>query len=209
MSLTILSCIIESISDLQTFTQKNIMKNTIKFALVGAILATIPVATAADCYAIAKIVAKEIESQPKQVLSIVSEQVKANESCACEIVKAAIVTTEADKKLVAKIVEQAIEAAPKKLSLITTCALAVAPDAHAEVMEVAAKYSKGTGEGSSAKDSTAKDGSTKSSQFTKPIASFSPLDFIGLDSTSNFSPIQIFLPDSGGQTTPGNVYSQP
>lgn len=184
------------------------MKNTIKFALVGALLAAIPAASAADCYAISKLVAKEIAAQPKKVLTIVSEQVTANEACTCEIVKAAIVATEADRKLVAQIVEQAIEAAPKKLSLITTCALAVAPDAHVEVMEVAAKYSKGTGEGYSSKGDTSKD-SAKASPFTKPIASFSPLDFIGLDSTSNFSPIQIFLPDSGGQTTPGNVYSQP
>ena len=180
------------------------MKNTIKFALVGALLATIPVATAADCYSISKLVAKAISAQPKNVLSIVSDQISANESCACEVVKAAIVITEADKKLVAQIVEQAIEAAPEKVSLITTCALAVAPDAHAEVMEVAAKYSKGSGEGESAKDSTA-----KTAAIDKPMASFSPLDFIGLDSTSNFSPFQIILPYSFGQTTPGNTYSQP
>lgn len=190
------------------------MKNTIKFALVGALLATIPVSAAEDCYAISKLVAKKIAAQPKNVLSIVSEQITANESCACEIVKAAIVTTEADKKLVAQIVEQAIEAVPTKVSLITTCALAVAPDAHAEVMEVAAKYSKGSGEGDSAKGGSAKGGSAKESSAkgavaTMPIASFSPLDFIGLDTTSNFSPIQIFLPNPGGQTPPGNVYSQP
>ncbi|MFT5906192.1 MAG: hypothetical protein ACI9E1_001798 [Cryomorphaceae bacterium] len=167
------------------------MKNTLKFALVGALLAVAaPVASAADCYAVSKLAAKEITAKPKQVLAIVARQVGVNEACACEIVKAAIVVTEADKKLVAQIVEQAIEAAPKRVSLITACALAVAPDARAEVMKVSAKYSKGTG-------------------IVKPIAMFSPLDFIGLDANGNYSPIQIFLPQGGGQTTPGNPYSQP
>ena len=180
------------------------MKNTLKFALVGALLAVAaPVASAADCYAVSKLAAKEISAKPKHVLTIVAQQIAANEACACEIVKAAIVVTEADKKLVAQIVEQAIEAAPKRVSLITTCALAVAPDAHAEVMEVSAKYSKGTGEDYSSK--SAKSGK----ELVKPIARFSPLDFIGLDASGNFSPIQIFLPQGGGQTTPGNPYSRP
>jgi len=182
------------------------MKNTLKFALVGALLAVAaPVASAADCYAVSKLAAKEISAKPKHVLTIVAQQIAANEACACEIVKAAIVVTEADKQLVAQIVEQAIEAAPKRVSLITTCALAVAPDAHAEVMEVSAKYSKGSGEGYSAKSVySAKDVGTPP---TKPIARFEPLDFIGLDATGNFSPFQAFLPDPGSQTTPSNPYS--
>lgn len=183
------------------------MKNTLKFALVGALLAVAaPVASAADCYAVSKLAAKEITAKPKQVLAIVAQQVGANEACACEIVKAAIVVTEADKKLVAQIVEQAIEAAPKRVSLITTCALAVAPDAHAEVMEVSAKYSKGTGEDYSAKSAKSGKGVLEP---IEPIVKFSPLDFTGLDVTGNFSPVQIFLPQGGGQTTPGNPYSRP
>ncbi len=181
------------------------MKSTLKFALVGALLAVAaPVASAADCYAVSKLAAKEITAKPKHVLAIVAQQIAANEACACEIVKAAIVATEADKKLVAQIVEQAIEAAPKRVSLITTCALAVAPDAHVEVMEVSAKYSKGSGEDYSAKGYSAK--SAKSGKgvtvHATPIATFSPLDFIGLDTTGNFSPFQIFLPQG-----PGNPYS--
>jgi hypothetical protein len=196
------------------------MKNTFKFALVGALLATMPVVSAADCYAISKLAAKEITANPSHVLKIVSQQISANEACACEVVKAAIVVTEANKQLVAKIVEQAIEAAPKSVSLITTCALAVAPDAHAEVMEVAAKYSKGSGEGYSSKsgdsakkgiDNTNNDNTTNNDN--KPIAKFSPLDFVGLDGTGNFSPVSInFIPgevDGFGATTPSNPYSQP
>ncbi len=198
------------------------MKNTLKFALVGALLAVAaPVASAADCYAVSKSVAKEIAAKPKHVLTIVSEQIAANEACACEIVKAAIVVTEADKTLVAQIVEQAIEAAPKKVSLITTCALAVAPDAHAEVMEVSAKYAKGAGEGYSAKGGHSAKGSDYSSKGggngdgnggnppSTPAAQFGPLDFIGGDSTGNFSPFSVFLPSQGGQSSVADPYSQP
>jgi hypothetical protein len=113
------------------------MKNTFKFALVGAVLAVAaPMAAAADCKVISKQVTEAITAKPKLVLVIVAKQIAANEACAGEVVKAAIVITEADKKLVAQIVEQAIEAAPKKISLIVDSALAVAPDAYAEVMLV-------------------------------------------------------------------------
>jgi len=190
------------------------MKKTLKFAFVGALLAVaIPIASGADCYAISKAVAKEISEKPKSVLDIVNKKISANQACTCEIVKAAIVNTEADKKLVAQIVEQAILAAPKKVALITTCALAVAPDAHVEVMKVSAKYTKGQGEGSSAKGESAK--SVTSAKDTgappkKPMARFSPLDFIGLDATGNYSPIQIFLPEEPVQSSvPGNPYSNP
>ncbi len=115
------------------------MINTFKFALVGAVLAVAaPIAAAADCKVISKQVAEAITAKPKLVLVIVAKQIAANEACAGEVVKSAIVTTEADKKLVAQIVEQAIEAAPKKISVIVKSALAVAPDAYVEVKLVMA-----------------------------------------------------------------------
>ena len=125
-----------------------IMINTFKFALVGAVLAVAaPIAAAADCKVISKQVAEAITAKPKLVLVIVAKQIAANEACAGEVVKAAIVITEADKKLVAQIVEQAIEAAPKKISLIVNNALAVAPDAYVEIMVVMAnKIPNGKGE---------------------------------------------------------------
>ena len=198
------------------------MKNTIKFALVGALLAVAaPVASAADCYKVSKQVAKEITAKPKDVLSIVSQQISANKGCACEIVKAAIVATEADKKLVAQIVEQAIEAVPNKVSLLTTCALAVAPDAHAEVMEVASKHAKNTGtsagyssKGYSAK--SAKDGGVGGDGgggTVEAAPAGDPLNFIGVDPTGNFAPTSVILPPAngggGGQVAPGTPYSQP
>lgn len=186
------------------------MKNTLKFALVGALLASSPVAYAADCYAVSKQAAIEIATKPKNVLAIVAQKIAANEACACEIVKAAIVVTEADKKLVAKIVEQAIEVAPKRLTLITNCALAVAPDANAEVMEVSSRYTKGRGDGYSAKGGSSEVAPANFGKVPQePISRFKPLNFVGLDSTGNFSPFQIFLPQAGGQTVPSNPYSQP
>jgi hypothetical protein len=123
------------------------MKNTLKFALVGAVLSiSVPLASAADCLAISKAAAKEISAKPESVLSVVSQQIAANENCAGEVVKAAIVVTEADKKLVAQIVEQAIGAAPKKITIIVTAALSVAPDAYVQVMELLATYTPNEGE---------------------------------------------------------------
>lgn len=128
--------------------------------------------------------------------------------------KAAIVATEADKKQVAQIVEQAIVLVPNKASLLTTCALAVAPDAHVEVMKVAAKYTnKNTGDsGYSAKGGSAKGGGGEQPGQGVAAPYADPINFIGLDPSGNFQATQIDLPPSqgggGGQITPGNTYSQ-
>jgi len=122
------------------------MKNTLKYALVSALLTvSAPLASAADCYVVSKAVAEKITAKPKKVLSIVSEQVAANQDCAGAVVKSAIVATDASKSLVAQIVEQAIEAAPKHRALIVTSALAVAPDANEEVLLVNSKFAKSSG----------------------------------------------------------------
>jgi len=195
------------------------MKNTLKFALVGALLAVAAPVASADCYKVSKQVAKGITAQPEQVLAIVAKQIAANKGCACEIVKAAIVAIEADKKQVAQIVEQAIVLVPNKASLLTTCALAVAPDAHVEVMKVAAKYTnKNTGDsGYSAKGGdgySSKGGSDEKSNVNEdPQSPFAdPINFIGLDPSGNFQATQLDLPPAqgggGGQVTPGDPYSR-
>jgi len=190
------------------------MKNTIKFALVGALLAVAAPVASADCYKVSKQASKEITAQPEQVLSIVAKQIAANKGCACEIVKAAIVATEANKKQVAQIVEQAIALVPKKASLLTTCALAVAPDAHVEVMKVAAKFTnKNTGDstGDSAKSGAKSGGDEKTGQ--SPTLNFAdPMTFIGLDPSGLFQATQIDLPPAqggaGGEVTPGTTYTK-
>ena len=131
------------------------MKNITKYALFGAVLALITPAHAekTDCYKIYTAVKKAVAAQPAKVLELIATKVAQNESCACEVVKAAIVASDADKKLVAGIVETAVEAAPGKVRIIGQCAVAVAPDALAEVQAVVTKYSAAGGDsGYSAKD---------------------------------------------------------
>jgi len=118
------------------------MKNTIKYALFGAVLALVTPAFAADapdCYKMSVAIKKAVAAHPDKVLELVATQVAQNESCACEVVKAAIVASDADKKLVADIVDAAVTAAPSKVRIIGQCAVAVAPDALAEVQAVVAK----------------------------------------------------------------------
>ena len=87
----------------------------------------------------ANLVKKQIEADADNILKIVEQQTAAHASCSCEIVKSAILTAEADKKLVGQIVATAIEAAPEQMNLVTSCAVAVAPDALAEIKAVLSK----------------------------------------------------------------------
>ena len=153
------------------------MKNTLKYALFGAALAMITpsYAAAPDCSKLSTAVKVAVAANPEKVLEIVSTQVAQNESCACEIVKAAIMTTNADKKLVGDIVTAAIESAPDHVRIIGQCAVAVAPDALAEVQTIVAKTDANAGEGYSAKGG-AKD--AKGHVDPVPVAS-NPLDFPG------------------------------
>ena len=157
------------------------MKNTIKYALFGAALALVTPSHAAalDCYKVSAAVKKAVAAQPEKVLEVVATQVAQNEACACEIVKAAIVASDADKKMVASIVMTAITEAPEKLRIIGQCAVAVAPDALAEVQAVVTKVGANAGDGYSSKGG--EKGSAKGAkgdEVTPPVAS-NPLDFPG------------------------------
>ena len=148
-----------------------------KYALFGAILALVtPVyAESPDCYKVSTAVKTAVATHPEKVLELVATQVAQNESCACEIVKAAIVASGADKQLVAGIVEAAIEAAPSKVRIIGQCAVAVAPDGLAEVQAVVTKY--GAAAGDSGAD--AKGGDEKGKTVVPPPIPSNPLDFPG------------------------------
>lgn len=117
-----------------------------KYAFVGALFAAAaPALSAAQpnaeaCYSVSQITTKTIAASPSTVLESVAKLVSANESCACEVVKAAIISTEADKELVAQILDTAITSAPLKISEMIPCAQAVAPDASEEINKVAAKH---------------------------------------------------------------------
>ena len=165
------------------------MKNTLKFALVGALLAVAaPVASAANCQKASKQVTVAVKAKPSHVLAIVKSRVAANPACACEIVKAAIVATEANKGLVAKIVDAAISGAPKQKSVIVDCAKNIAPDAHAQI-DAAANNATGAG-----KSNGKAGGATGNGEG----AFLDALDAMGLDGTGNFSATQIGLPQLNG-----------
>lgn len=157
------------------------MKNTIKYALFGAALALVTpsYAAAPDCYKVSTAVKKAVAANPENVLELVATQVSQNESCACEIVKAAIVASDADKKLVASIVSSAVTAAPDKVRIIGQCAVAVAPDALAEVQAVVTKFGANAGDGYSAKGGEKGAAKDAGAVATPPPVASNPLDFPG------------------------------
>jgi len=161
------------------------MKNTIKYALFGAILASVTPAFAEtpDCYKISTAVKKAVAAHPEKILELVAAQVAQNESCACEIVKAAIVTSDADKQLVASIVETAITAAPSKVRIIGQCAVAVAPDALAEVQAVVTKYGAVSGDSSADAKGGEKGDAKGGKEVVPPPVAQNPLDFPGYGPT--------------------------
>ena len=135
------------------------MKKKLKSALTGVLLASAPLASAkaVDCVKASDAVKAAVIADSNNVLEIVATQVAANESCACEIVKAAIVASDADKKTVALIMDAAILEAPDQLRIIAQCAIAIAPDAIAKIQAVLEKYDKAEGEGDSEKGGLGKE----------------------------------------------------
>ncbi len=101
--------------------------------------------------------AERAKDDPIELLRLVDAEVSAHPSCACEIVKAAILGTECDDAIVGYVVETAVRAAPEHMRLIAQCAIATAPDSLHRVQEVMARLSPSAGkEGDSAKSAKGK-----------------------------------------------------
>ena len=150
------------------------MKTTLRFALVAAALGLAPaVATAeTDCITLAASVKISVAEKPAEVLQVVEKEVSASPDCACDVVKAAIQASKADAKTVAAIVETAASVAPDKMRLISQCAVAVAPQALADVQAVISRLEPNKGEsGYSSK------GGKNPQVEVKPA--WNPLDFPG------------------------------
>ena len=81
-------------------------------------------AQSSGCDEIARDVAVAIQKDPSKALMIVEDALVINESCACEIIKAAITATAADSALVNQIVQTGISVAPKMSGVIMDCATA-------------------------------------------------------------------------------------
>ena len=129
------------------------MKNTLKFALTALLLAAAPIASAdaVDCVKLSNAVKVAVAADSSRVLEIVASNVAANETCACELVEAAIIASDADKKQVAMIVNAAILEAPSQIRIIAQCAIAAAPDAVSNVQAVLEQYDAAGGDGYSGK----------------------------------------------------------
>ena len=108
------------------------------------------------CVGIYQHVATLVEKDPERIVEIVSEEVSANQSCSCEVVKAAIVQSLPDAKSVAAIVEAAILAAPEQMRMTAQCAIAVAPDAIAEIQAIVARLDPNRGDAAGKSDKSAK-----------------------------------------------------
>ncbi|MBL9117468.1 MAG: hypothetical protein JNJ83_20845 [Verrucomicrobiaceae bacterium] len=78
--------------------------------------------TSTPCDKIAQDVRDAVAKDPSKVLMQVEDALVINESCACEIVKAAIAGANADAELTKQIVETAVAVAPKMTAVIQECA---------------------------------------------------------------------------------------
>lgn len=80
---------------------------------------------ATHCDKVFQEVRASVEKEPQKVLAIVEDAMVANETCACEIVKAAIVGSKAGPELKKQIVLAATHVAPNMAPMIAQCAGAV------------------------------------------------------------------------------------
>ena len=153
------------------------MKLISTFAAIASLALPHAMAAETSCTEIQLQTRKAVETAPDKLLETVSHTVAASPSCSCEIVKAAIEGSQADAKTVAAIVETAITEAPEQLRLIAQCAVAMAPDALAEVQAVLARLDPNkVGAGDSAKSSK----SAEATGSTEEVATTpNPLDFPG------------------------------
>ncbi len=133
----------------------------------------------ADCQSLSLSVKQRIRLDDSKLLEIVETELKANPTCACEVVKPAIHTSDADTTLVLSIVETSITAAPAMMRIISQCAIAADPNSLAGVQAILAKYDINSGDGGSAK--SAKDSKdAKSPGPQNDVAAMpNPLDFPG------------------------------
>lgn len=106
---------------------------TLKCAVLTVAITVLPPSSRAGditrCDKVFEEVRAAVGMDPPKVLVIVEDAMVANETCACEIVKAAILGSKADRDLTKQIVLTATHIAPKMAPLIAECAGALLPGA--------------------------------------------------------------------------------
>jgi hypothetical protein len=123
---------------------------------------------------------QRVNEDASLLLEVIERELRANPSCACEIVKAAIAATEPDVNELVAIVETAIITAPETLRIVSQCAIAAMPESLSAIQALLARYDANAGEtGSSAK--SAKSGKDPVATVADDIAAIpNPLDFPGV-----------------------------
>ncbi len=108
------------------------------------------------CDQLATDIQQAVAKDPSKVLMIVEDGLVINETCACEIVKAAILASNADAAMVQQIVQTAMAVAPKMAAIIAECAAAVAPGSSEAINAVAAAKTDTTDRSKEVRESVAK-----------------------------------------------------
>lgn len=83
--------------------------------------------SAGSCVEISNDVSAAVSKDPSKVLMVVEDALVINESCAADIVKAAIAASKADATLAGQIVQTAVSVAPKMAGVINEAAGSVVP----------------------------------------------------------------------------------
>src|SRR6478752_5941074 len=100
----------------------NTPKHSIALAFTAAAYLIGAPLSAATCDKVAADVRAAIEANPSKVLIIVEDAMVTNETCACEIVKTALIASKANADLARQIVLTATNVAPNLTQLIAECA---------------------------------------------------------------------------------------
>jgi hypothetical protein len=101
---------------------KSNLIHSIALALAISSIASTAYSDEVPCSKIAEDVRIAVAKDPSKVLMVVEDALVINESCACEIVKSAILASSADAALTKQIVETAVAVAPKMTAVIQECA---------------------------------------------------------------------------------------
>lgn len=92
-----------------------------------------------NCDSVGTAVRAEIQKDPQKVLLVVEDFMVTNETCACEIVKAAILSTKGPSDLKKQIAVTATHVAPQMGAAIADCVAAIVPDEAQEITSATQK----------------------------------------------------------------------
>lgn len=114
-------------------------------------------------------VSQAVSKDPKKVLLIVEDALVINESCACEIVRAAIQSSGANADMTQQIVQTAIAIVPAQSAMITECAGTIGQPISKNEVSPEESGKNPTGSDSSGKNPSGKNAIADGTSGTNPI----------------------------------------